>query len=304
MLEKTELHPYRKPFLLALALHVVLLICLLSNFNLFSKQPAAAKNPANNAIKAVAVNPNELQKKVDALKAAEQKKLNTEKQQQEEELKQQEEKKAAAAAAESQKKIEVQKKIEENKLAETAKLEAQQKATKEKAQKEKEEKEQKAQKEKLEKTIQKQMEQKKKKLADKKTKQEKEKTLQEQLDAEAATAETPTEESAETVAETSAAAAAQAGEIDKYKGLIIDAIGQQWIVPDNANKELSAILLIRLAPGGMVLDVKLVKSSGDPALDRSAIAAVYKASPLPVPTEPELFDKMREISLTVQPEGK
>jgi colicin import membrane protein len=38
-------------------------------------------------------------------------------------------------------------------------------------------------------------------------------------------------------------------------------------------------------------------------LDCSAIATVYKVSPLPVPTEPELFDKMREISLTVQPEG-
>lgn len=91
-------------------------------------------------------------------------------------------------------------------------------------------------------------------------------------------------------------------ELDKFKSLIEQAIGQHWIVPDSSQQDIQCKLLIRLAPGGVVLNVSLVKSSGDPALDRSAIAAVHKASPLPVPKDTNLFDKFRELSLTVHPE--
>lgn len=96
-------------------------------------------------------------------------------------------------------------------------------------------------------------------------------------------------------------AAATQGEIDKYKVQIIQVIGQQWLVPANLRENLSCKLLIRLAPKGLVLNVTLVESSGVPVLDRSAIAAVYKASPLPVPDDPSLFDNFRELNLTVKP---
>lgn len=91
--------------------------------------------------------------------------------------------------------------------------------------------------------------------------------------------------------------------VAKYKALITSAIGQHWLIPDTSNKNLSATLDITLAPGGVVLDVKLIKTSGDPALDRSAIAAVYKSSPLPVPADATLFDNFRELNLTVRPEN-
>lgn len=94
-----------------------------------------------------------------------------------------------------------------------------------------------------------------------------------------------------------------AGEVDKYKALIIDAIGRQWILPDNVNKSLSSQFRIRLAPDGGVLEVSLMRSSGDPILDRSAQTAIYKASPLPVPQDSKTFDLFREISLTVRPEN-
>jgi colicin import membrane protein len=92
------------------------------------------------------------------------------------------------------------------------------------------------------------------------------------------------------------------GEVDKYKAMILKAIGQQWIIPDTSNKDLSCKLHIRLTPTGMVLNVKLLSSSGDDALDRSAIAAVYKSSPLPVPTDSGAFEQFREFNLTVHPE--
>ncbi|MDF1646231.1 MAG: cell envelope integrity protein TolA [Legionellaceae bacterium] len=97
--------------------------------------------------------------------------------------------------------------------------------------------------------------------------------------------------------------ARMSGVVDKYKALILGAIGQQWILPDQVDTSLSSRFKIRLAPNGAVLEVQLTRSSGDPVLDRSAQAAIYKASPLPVPSEPEMFNVFREISLTVRPEN-
>lgn len=93
------------------------------------------------------------------------------------------------------------------------------------------------------------------------------------------------------------------GVVNKYKALIIQAISEKWLVPPQANKKLSSELLIRLAPGGVVLDVSITKSSGDPALDSSARAAVLKASPLPVPPDSGAFESFRQFVLKVKPEN-
>lgn len=93
-----------------------------------------------------------------------------------------------------------------------------------------------------------------------------------------------------------------AGEVDKYKALIVNAIGRNWILPENVDSRLSSQFRIRLAPDGMVLEVTLIRSSGDSLLDRSAQTAIYKASPLPVPIDPDTFSLFRDISLTVRPE--
>jgi colicin import membrane protein len=98
-------------------------------------------------------------------------------------------------------------------------------------------------------------------------------------------------------------AARNAATTDKYRHLILQSIAQQWIIPPELNKHLETKLAVRLAPGGMVLEVLIVKSSGNPVLDRSAQTAVYKASPLPVPKNSGLFNNFRQINLTVRPEG-
>ena len=94
-----------------------------------------------------------------------------------------------------------------------------------------------------------------------------------------------------------------AGEVNKYKAMITAAISRQWILPENANRSLSSQFRIRLAPNGIVLEVSLTRSSGDPILDRSAQSAIYKASPLPVPSDPDTFNMFRDINLTVRPEN-
>ncbi len=93
------------------------------------------------------------------------------------------------------------------------------------------------------------------------------------------------------------------GEVDKYKAQVLQAISSQWIVPDGVDDKAVCQLLINVAPGGVVLDVQLLSSSGNSILDRSAQTAVLKASPLPVPTEPGLFDEFRTIKLRFNPQG-
>ena len=93
------------------------------------------------------------------------------------------------------------------------------------------------------------------------------------------------------------------GVINKYKALIIQSIGEHWLVPIQANKSLTSELMIRLAPSGEVLDVKVTHSSGDPTLDSSARAAVFNSSPLPVPSKLSEFEPFRQFVLKVTPEN-
>ncbi|MBA2648179.1 MAG: cell envelope integrity protein TolA [Legionella sp.] len=93
-----------------------------------------------------------------------------------------------------------------------------------------------------------------------------------------------------------------AGVVDKYKALILNAIGKNWILPEHVDGSLSSQFRIRLAPDGTVLEVSLTRTSGDTLLDRSAQTAIYKASPLPVPADVTTFNIFRDISLTVRPE--
>lgn len=93
------------------------------------------------------------------------------------------------------------------------------------------------------------------------------------------------------------------GQIDEYKARIIEAIEQQWVIPADADKKLSSLFMVRLSPDGNVLAVTLLRSSGNEALDRSAEEAIRKAAPLPVPKDPTVFDKFRELRLTVSPKN-
>ena len=99
-----------------------------------------------------------------------------------------------------------------------------------------------------------------------------------------------------------AAPSPNTAEVDRYKGMILQQIQQNWIVPQHVDN-LSCELRVSLAPGGTVLSVILVKSSGNEALDRSAIAAVNKSSPLPTPQKSSDFDAFRSFTITVKPEG-
>lgn len=108
---------------------------------------------------------------------------------------------------------------------------------------------------------------------------------------------------AEQKAMTAARTNEQQSELQKYKALIEAAIQQNWVVPGGSNADLSCELTIKLGPGGTVLSVQVTRSSGDSGLDNSARAAVFKASPLPVPADADLASQFRELRLTASPKN-
>jgi colicin import membrane protein len=100
--------------------------------------------------------------------------------------------------------------------------------------------------------------------------------------------------------EASYAAAAQS-----YMSAISQKVEQNWSRPPSARNDMQCELLIKLVPTGRVINVDIVKSSGDPSFDRSAVQAVQKAEQFPVIKEmkPEVFERYyRELNLIFKPQ--
>ena len=68
-------------------------------------------------------------------------------------------------------------------------------------------------------------------------------------------------------------------------------------VPGNPQAEFDVVVL----PGGEVLSVKLLKSSGVAAYDTAVERAILKAQPLPVPSDPASFARFRNLNLRFRP---
>lgn len=96
-------------------------------------------------------------------------------------------------------------------------------------------------------------------------------------------------------------AAQIAGEVDQYKAAILQKLHGYWHVPPDIDHNLHCLYKVELAPNGVVLSATLIKTSGNPALDRLAKLTIMKASPLPVPKDSVVFDNMRELQLIMTP---
>jgi colicin import membrane protein len=100
-----------------------------------------------------------------------------------------------------------------------------------------------------------------------------------------------------------AAAAARQKEFNEWVDRIRVKIRARANVPDSVTGKPKALFLIRILPGGEVLDISLRKSSGNAAYDNAIERAIRSASPLPVPpANSELFPQFRELILEIQHE--
>ena len=98
-----------------------------------------------------------------------------------------------------------------------------------------------------------------------------------------------------------AKAARAASLVDEYKVAIRQKVSRNWVRPPGASQGLKCMVKVRLVPSGEVLEAKVVRSSGNTVFDRSVENAVYKAAPLPIPTDTDLFDFFREIEFLFNP---
>jgi colicin import membrane protein len=94
--------------------------------------------------------------------------------------------------------------------------------------------------------------------------------------------------------------AMSSGELDRYIFAIQRRIQQAWVPPASAVPGLKCVVQVRQVPGGQVVGVTITSCNGDAAVQRSIEAAVYRASPLPEPDNPALFD--RNLRITFEPE--
>lgn len=95
-------------------------------------------------------------------------------------------------------------------------------------------------------------------------------------------------------------AARGSAEMASYLALITGRINRAWIRPSSVRAGLSCVLHVTQVPGGEVTAVQIVSCNGDQAARESIEAAVYRASPLPTPSNPDLFD--RNLTIRFHPD--
>lgn len=88
-----------------------------------------------------------------------------------------------------------------------------------------------------------------------------------------------------------------------YIGAIIADIERHWSRPPSARQGMQVELRISLVPSGELVDISVVRSSGNTAFDRSAELAVRRAAPFQVPANQTVFEqRFRRLRLVFTPE--
>lgn len=80
-----------------------------------------------------------------------------------------------------------------------------------------------------------------------------------------------------------------------WQSLISAKIKSNWFRPPTARSGIECTLYVTQVPGGEVTQVRIGECNGDQAVRQSIEDAVYRASPLPAPPDPSLFDRNLKI---------
>lgn len=80
-----------------------------------------------------------------------------------------------------------------------------------------------------------------------------------------------------------------------WQAAIAAKITRAWLRPPTARAGIDCMLNVTQVPGGEVTEVSIGECNGDQAVRESIEAAVYRASPLPAPPDPSLFDRNLKI---------
>ncbi|MGJ8682388.1 cell envelope integrity protein TolA [Paraglaciecola sp.] len=288
---------------LSIVLHVILVTVLLIGGSLRDPKPTPELSMPGPIIEAVAIDESVLKKQAQKIenekrqeRLKEQKRLK-DIERRKKEVEDKRKKKIADAAALKKKKAQ---ELKDKKQAEQAAIAAREKLKKEKAKAKKLEDERKRKarekkkaddlakkaKEKREKAEKARKDAERKKQQEAKEKAAQEKALQDQLKEEQAARQQRRNKQVLT-------------ELQKYEAMIKQVIQRNMIV-DDVMRGKSCRFNIRLASNGLVIQVK--ELGGDALVCRAGKTAILKADTLPVSSEPDVYEKMRNINFTFAPE--
>jgi len=94
--------------------------------------------------------------------------------------------------------------------------------------------------------------------------------------------------------------ARSSGALASWQSQITARIQRAWLRPASARPGIECVLNVTQVPGGEVTNVRIGACNGDQAVRESIEAAVYRASPLPPPPDPTLFE--RSLVITFRPD--
>ena len=80
----------------------------------------------------------------------------------------------------------------------------------------------------------------------------------------------------------------------RYRDLLISHVKKGWNWHD-PSKNIIASVSFEIQSDGQVKNIKLVQTSGDSNYDSSVLRAVGKASPVPVPSKPEIYEDFKLV---------
>ena len=108
------------------------------------------------------------------------------------------------------------------------------------------------------------------------------------------------ERQAEIDAEARRMAAESSPEMAVYTNMIRQKIQRSWAMPASVREDTVCVVIVRQTRTGEVISARIASCNGDDAVKRSIEAAVQRASPLPQPSNPDLF--RAELRITMRPD--
>lgn len=88
-------------------------------------------------------------------------------------------------------------------------------------------------------------------------------------------------------------------EMAEYKAKIMAKIRRNIVMPPDLPGNPSVEFDVTLLPGGDILDVRMRRTSGYPAFDSAVERGIFMSKPLPLPPDPALFSKFRNLNVKV-----
>ncbi len=273
--------------ILSVLFHAGLIAFFIFGFELFD-EPVESKPPVN-IVKATVIDDSKVRAEANKLKELEKKKKRDE-QKRLEKLKNDRLKEEKKLDELKKQQLDQSKKIKDQKVAEAARLAKLKKQQAEQAKKKAADDKQK----KAELAKKKALDKKKKAQAakQKKANEAKKRAVREQADALEAMRAAAHEEEQERLAQKA---------IASYSDIIRQKVERNWIQPSGNISGLSCVVRVQLIPGGDVANAQVIKGSGNALFDRSVELATRKASPLPIPNDPTMFNQFRNLEFYFKP---